>query len=259
MGDWAERTTGPRRRPTRGKDLRRPENAPLRKRVEHMTEEERLRALLTDELTGLGNRRAWEEGDRRPVQAMVDVEGLKWVNDNVGWTVGDALLRTVANAIRDQGVKGYRLGGDEFVFEGEAWAAVEAVIDGVRQYLGRADIEATVADGSRWRFRGATVHAGIGGSLEEAHAALNAAKKAGIATGERAKRGGRPRRLTEITLAPRDEDPVADLASFMKRRHSSDLRFHAGELREPGPDFGEDDVDGDVKLMSREWLTRNIR
>ncbi len=60
-----------------------------------MTEDEKIRALLTDELTGLGNRRAWEEGDRMSVQAMVDVEGLKWVNDNVGWALGDALLLTV--------------------------------------------------------------------------------------------------------------------------------------------------------------------
>jgi hypothetical protein len=74
-----------------------------------MTEDEKLRALLTDELTGLGNRRAWEEGERMPVQAMVDVEGLKWANDNIGWALGDALLLTVANAIREQGVKGYRL------------------------------------------------------------------------------------------------------------------------------------------------------
>jgi len=44
-----------------------------------------------DELTGLGNRRAWEEGSRRPVQAMLDVEGLKWVNDNLGWAAGDEL------------------------------------------------------------------------------------------------------------------------------------------------------------------------
>ena len=61
-------------------DRRRAENTSRRKRVEQMTQDEKVRALLTDELTGLGNRRAWEEGSRRPVQAMLDVEGLKWVN-----------------------------------------------------------------------------------------------------------------------------------------------------------------------------------
>ena len=89
-----------------------------RKRVEQMTEEEKTRALLVDVLTGLGNRWAWEDQDRRQVQAMLDVEGLKWVNDNVGWQAGDELLRVVASAICNEGVRGYRLGGDEFVFEG---------------------------------------------------------------------------------------------------------------------------------------------
>lgn len=249
---------GSHRRPAKGPELRRPGNARFRKRVELMTEDEKIRALLTDELTGLGNRRAWEEGDRMPVQAMVDVEGLKWANDNVGWALGDALLLTVANAIREQGVKGYRLGGDEFVFGGEARATVEAMVDGVRRQVGGAEVEATLADGSRRRFRGATIHAGIGASLDEAHAALNRDKKAGIASGERAPRGSRPRRLTEVSLARRGS-PVADLASFAKSRRSPDVRFYLRALREADPDFGEPDVDGDVKRMSREWRTRRMR
>ena len=238
-------------------ELRRPENAQLRKRVELMTEDEKIRALLTDELTGLGNRRAWEEGERMPVQAMVDVEGLKWANDNVGWALGDALLLTVANAIREQGVKGYRLGGDEFVFEGDTRATVEAMVDGVRRRVGEANVEATFTDGSRRWFRGATIHAGIGASLDEAHAALNGAKKAAIASGERAPRGSRPRRLTEVSLARRS--PVADLASFSKSRRSHDVRFDLRPPRERNPDFGEPDVEDDVKRISREWLTRNMR
>ena len=71
----------------------------LRKRVALMTEAEKTRALLVDELTGLGSRRAWDDRDRMPVQAMLDIEGLKWINDNVGWPAGDELLRVVAAAI----------------------------------------------------------------------------------------------------------------------------------------------------------------
>jgi diguanylate cyclase (GGDEF)-like protein len=235
-----------RRRSTMDKDLRRPENASRRKRVEQMTEKEKIRALLTDELTGLGNRRAWEERERRPFQAMVDVEGLKWVNDNLGWAAGDALLRTVAAAIRAQGVSGYRLGGDEFVFEGESWAAVEAVVAGVGRYLRKTEIEATLVDGTTKRFRGATVHAGIGRSLDEADAAVNDAKKAGVAAGLRAARGARPSGLREV--AP----------SAATSRPASDLRFFLRALREADPDFGEE-AGADVKLMSREWLTRNMR
>jgi len=245
MGGRVARFSG-RRRSTIDKDLRRPENAPLRKRVEQMSEREKIRALLTDELTGLGNRRAWEERERRSFQAMVDVEGLKWVNDNLGWAAGDALLRTVADAIRAQGVSGYRLGGDEFVFEGEGWAAVEAVVEGIRRHLRKAEVETTLADGSRKRFQGATVHAGIGRTLDEADAALNEAKKAGVAAGARAARGARPSGLKEIASAT------------AKPRPAPDLRFFLRALREADPDFGEE-VDADVRLMSREWLTRNMR
>jgi len=230
-------------------ERRHAENASRRKRVEQMTEDEKLRALLTDELTGLGNRRAWEESSRRPVQAMLDVEGLKWVNDNLGWTAGDELLRAVAMAIRDEGVVGYRLGGDEFVFEGEDGASIQAAVDRITRRLGAAGIEAHLPDGSTRRLKGARVHAGIGPSLDEADAALNSAKKAGIAAGERAERGHRPRGLSEVRVL-----------SFVKRTEPPDLRFFLRAFREADPDFGEekDPAAGD-DMMSREWLIRTMR
>ena len=234
-----------------GKEMerRRAENASRRKRVEEMTEDEKMRALLTDELTGLGNRRAWEEGNRRPVQAMLDVEGLKWVNDNLGWAAGDALLRAVASAIREEDVVGYRLGGDEFVFEGEDRASIQAAVDRIRRRLGAAGIEAKLSHGSTRRLKGARVHAGIGRSLDEADAALNSAKKAGIAAGERAARGDRPRGLSEARVLP-----------FFKRTEPRDLRFFLRAFREADPDFGEEkDPDPAGDIMSRQWLIRNMR
>ena len=230
-------------------ERRHAENASRRKRVEQMTEDEKLRALLTDELTALGNRRAWEESSRRPVQAMLDVEGLKWVNDNLGWAAGDELLRAVATAIRDEGVVGYRLGGDEFVFEGEDGGSIQAAVDRITRRLGAAGIAARLPDGSTRRLKGARVHAGIGPSLDEADAALNSAKKAGIAAGERAERGHRPRGLSEVRVL-----------SFVKRTEPPDLRFFLRAFREADPDFGEekDPAAGD-DMMSREWLIRTMR
>jgi diguanylate cyclase (GGDEF)-like protein len=234
-----------------GKEMerRRAENASRRKRVEQMTEDEKMRALLTDELTGLGNRRAWEEGNRRPVQAMLDVEGLKWVNDNLGWAAGDALLRAVASAIREEGVVGYRLGGDEFVFEGEDRASIQAAVDRIGRRLGAAGIEAKLSHGTTRRLKGARVHAGVGRSLDEADAALNSAKKAVIAAGERAARGDRPRGLWEARVLP-----------FFKRTEPRDLRFFLQAFREADPDFGkEKDSNPGGDIMSREWLIRNMR
>ncbi|RIH90201.1 putative diguanylate cyclase AdrA [Calidithermus terrae] len=85
-------------------------------------------AAFTDALTGLGNRRAFDRdldaalnSARRhgyPVSLlMLDLDGLKQVNDTQGHERGDALLRGFARALhstlrREDRI--YRLGGDEY-------------------------------------------------------------------------------------------------------------------------------------------------
>lgn len=242
-----------------------------RKRITQMTEEEKTRALLVDELTGVGSRRAWEDGDRMPVQAMLDVEGLKWINDNVGWRAGDDLLRVVAAAIRDQGVRGYRLGGDEFAFEGGDEAEVAAAIDGIRERLRDSSIAASDRNGSRRRLRGPRIHAGIGRSLEQAASALRVAKKDGVATGQRAARAKRPRGLAEVALAPGSGERryfgglgahVATafrvVGRFLGRTDEPWFRFYLRALREADPSFGRDTPISESG-MSLEWLVRDAR
>jgi diguanylate cyclase (GGDEF)-like protein len=89
--------------------------------------EESRRQALTDDLTGLGNRRrlladlerAIAEGtDHSPaVLAMFDLDGFKAYNDTHGHPAGDALLARLgarlAATFTDSGAA-YRLGGDEF-------------------------------------------------------------------------------------------------------------------------------------------------
>lgn len=92
--------------------------------------EEELRALsLTDELTGLYNRRGfmtlaehhWKLAYRTRHQFLIvylDQDNLKQVNDTCGHTVGDAALCAIAQLLRqtfrDSDILA-RLGGDEFV------------------------------------------------------------------------------------------------------------------------------------------------
>ncbi|MDX6544653.1 MAG: hypothetical protein QOG02_427 [Gaiellales bacterium] len=89
--------------------------------------EESRRLALTDDLTGLGNRRrllvdlerAIESGtDRSPaVLAMFDLDGFKTYNDTHGHPAGDALLARLGArlAARFEGsATAYRIGGDEF-------------------------------------------------------------------------------------------------------------------------------------------------
>lgn len=86
-------------------------------------------ATLLDPLTGLLNRRALDRdllqslaAARRHRQClsvvMVDVEGLKATNDQLGHAAGDDTLRAVATNLTSAlraGDDAYRIGGDEFV------------------------------------------------------------------------------------------------------------------------------------------------
>jgi diguanylate cyclase (GGDEF)-like protein len=83
---------------------------------------------LTDELTGLNNRRGFlrkaarlldlaAREMRTAVLIYVDVDRLKRVNDALGHEAGDRLLTLTSQVLREAAVSGAvigRLGGDEF-------------------------------------------------------------------------------------------------------------------------------------------------
>jgi diguanylate cyclase (GGDEF)-like protein len=83
------------------------------------------RHALEDPLTGLGNRRSAEHrlAGLRPADqplslAVVDVDRFKEVNDQASHTSGDAVLRRVADLLREHSRAGdevYRWAGDEFL------------------------------------------------------------------------------------------------------------------------------------------------
>lgn len=83
-------------------------------------------ASFIDQSTQLLNRRAFEEKKAELAQAglkedfvyvTADLNGLKWVNDNLGHTAGDELIKGAADCLKECfGKYGdvYRIGGDEF-------------------------------------------------------------------------------------------------------------------------------------------------
>jgi diguanylate cyclase (GGDEF)-like protein len=87
------------------------------------------RLAVTDPLTGLYNRHKFEDAigaeverasryDRPLSLIMIDMDGLKKVNDTYGHPAGDQLLKDVADLIREQLRKvdlPVRFGGDEFL------------------------------------------------------------------------------------------------------------------------------------------------
>lgn len=87
-------------------------------------------SAITDELTGLYNRRHFYGNLKQEIQRakrqgyplsliMLDVDGFKEFNDRHGHLKGDALLKTVARvlrlSVRENVDSAFRYGGDEFV------------------------------------------------------------------------------------------------------------------------------------------------
>lgn len=105
-------------------------------------------AVVTDQLTGLSNRRAFNtelEGaiirsarnDEHLTLMMIDLDNFKQCNDNHGHQTGDAVLQSIAEVIRSgirdgRGDEAYRLGGDEFAVLLSGTAKQSAMIVGDR-------------------------------------------------------------------------------------------------------------------------------
>lgn len=103
------------------------------------------RLASTDTLTGLGNRRAFDEGLETRLSAaaegapgivlvLIDLDGFKAINDQLGHSAGDAVLQIVASHLRETAGRDdlvVRLGGDEF--------AVVRPAGGLDDYLAALD------------------------------------------------------------------------------------------------------------------------
>lgn len=195
------------------------ENATLEKRLETSTKEvARLREHLeqvrrdamTDALTNLANRKAFDEEllracdeadkKRQPLTlAVLDIDHFKRFNDTWGHQTGDQVLRYVASVIGrvSQSPRiAARFGGEEFavIFPGETAAIVEAALNAIRAEIGARSLRrrstndelgaVTVSAGLAQRRKGET------GSelLDRADAALYASKRGGrnrVTNGER--------------------------------------------------------------------------
>ena len=98
-------------------------------------------AALSDNLTRLGNHRAFQEDIKRETDRrnqsgscfsviMLDLDGLKQTNDTLGHLAGDERIRGVADSLRATlriGDTAYRTGGDEFMVllpNARAWGAL---------------------------------------------------------------------------------------------------------------------------------------
>jgi diguanylate cyclase len=134
----AERTKTIEQQLTAARD----ETQQLRAKLAEAGEEAR-----SDPLTGLPNRRAFEEKlaelerkNARLSLAICDIDHFKRVNDNYGHAVGDRVIKAVAQTLRDNcaGHMVARIGGEEFVilFPGLEPAVAGQILDEARDALG---------------------------------------------------------------------------------------------------------------------------
>ncbi len=129
---------------------------------------------LVDRITQLSNRRAWDqllakEEDRcrryghLAAVFVIDLDGLKLVNDTEGHSAGDALIAMAAEALREVAREAdvvARLGGDEF-----GVIAVECDEEGANAFVARV----------RQAFAVRGINASIGVSMRRASTGLAAA------------------------------------------------------------------------------------
>lgn len=129
--------------------------------VEQIRQRERFKEeALNDSLTGLFNRRAWdnligleEERCKRyghpTAILMIDLNNLKTVNDSLGHTAGDELIKKAATAlkgcVRSNDIVA-RLGGDEFAILSIENNQVNAenLVNRVLQVFAEANISAAI-------------------------------------------------------------------------------------------------------------------
>lgn len=166
------------------------ETRQLREKLAEAGEEAR-----SDPLTGLPNRRAFEERlaelERRHSELSIgicDIDHFKRVNDTYGHAVGDRVLKAVAQTLKDncEGHMVARLGGEEFVvvFPGLDPETAGRILDEARDILGARQFKLRETDQplGQVTFSGGVArgrHADGTPALQRADALLYAAKNGG--------------------------------------------------------------------------------
>jgi diguanylate cyclase (GGDEF)-like protein len=175
--------------------------------LENVANNERLKHIgLTDALTGVHNRRYFEQRLREEVDRslrkgsplsclLIDLDHFKQVNDRHGHLIGDAVLREVAEQIKDQlrlSDAMARYGGEEFAIllvQTDSASAV-AIAERIRERVGSRvvvlpdgkTLSVTVSVGVSTLYesqRGAKIDARARDLVAAADRALYAGKRAG--------------------------------------------------------------------------------
>lgn len=188
--------------------------------------------LLIDERTGLGSNKAWLTRQPKRYVASIDLDSLKFVNDNMGHEAGDALIAAAGEALRTAGLSrdAYHVSGDEFYAQADDIETLRDALERARQYLAAATIS-----GRGYAYTGAGFSYGIGENIHDAEIALTQDKQARERRGERAARGERPRGFVDTDQRRRgfgagqsdDSQAATDRSGERPERPEPQLGQHA--------------------------------
>ncbi|NAX28047.1 diguanylate cyclase [Vibrio sp. V38_P2S17PM301] len=123
-------------------------------------------SLRVDPLTGVFNRRAFDEDIERQCEqklpfnlVLIDIDNFKQINDSYGHLFGDAVLKRVAALLQEEVGEDsvYRIGGDEFA------CILDTSKPILRRILSRINKRMVR---TRWREPGATVTLSLGATTQ---------------------------------------------------------------------------------------------
>lgn len=255
--DAKDRRGVKRESPDRRKDSKR------RKQVSQMTREELERELLTDELTGLYNRSAWERAPYEPFVASIDLDKMKRINDTYGLEAGDAYLQHAAEGFKQAGINIYRLGGDDFVTKGKSKAQIDAAMKKVKAWFEKNPAKIKTKDGKVVEVKVGFSH-GSDKTPELAFQAMKKEKARALAAGEIEARYGEDASKINATQGPDisqmiigPDDIVAIERHFGKSLDEisdADIAVFMAERRKtvPAPEIPAEEAAIDVSSLSEE-------
>jgi GGDEF domain-containing protein len=177
-----------------------------RKSVDEMTAEEMAQALLTNEVTGLPNKRAFDEQYRtEPTThvARVDMDNLHKINEIMTYKGGDKLIKKIAEVAEAEGISLFHEKGDEFLAKGSD-KELQSKLDRLTKQLESATVTYTIPDGKTYRKEGIGISYGIGRNLSEAEAGQLRSKEIRTEKGYRVERDDPTPGLVEIPATGRD-------------------------------------------------------
>lgn len=214
-----------------------------RRVVSTLSPEEMQQQLLTSDKVDLPNERAYNEAPKKPVQVMSDIDGLKALNDTLGYAAGTELMNAKADALKAEGLDAYHIQGDEFRSQFDTAEEAHAVMKRVQERLKGVTIEAVTPDGRTLRYESPKFSYGVGEDSASAEASLHATKAARETSGERTARGELPESVAEVLAAgdqvqkgnaPTQEVATAQPEPSMTSARKADVAADRKELERKG-------------------------